>query len=264
LVKPSLSAAEAVHPVAPAAPALGSGLPKWRARYRAVHKAPSGFLVAQGQGANLAVYETKDGGVSWKSVAVRRQTGDFAERCPIDADGRSFTIKLSDDARSTLVNSLGPDGMPYTTVLAPADREIVAAACDADGMVVLLSSAKDSPKKLALCPFRRKCYTMKLPNFVPNLSQLSDVARINGTTVVAVSDGSIVRVYSSRDAGRSWTPASVAYDAGEQQQEAMGLPAPDRLLTLGDRLLLYGGAERSQAAYLALFSDDHGASWKTP
>ena len=74
----------------------------------------------------------------------------------------------------------------------------------------------------------------------------------------------IVRVASSRDSGRSWTPWSVAYDAGEAQPSAMGLPPPARLLGLDDKLILYGGAQRSDQAYLVLVSEDQGASWKNP
>lgn len=264
LVKPSLSATEAVHPVAPADPAVGNGLPKWRARYRAVRRTQTGFVLAQGQGANLSVYESRDNGISWKPITAEHQPSSFLERCPIDDDGRSFTFSLSDDAQSTLVHSLGPDGAPYATVLGPREQQVFAAACDADGLVVLTQSGRRGDKSMFLCPFRRSCSPMRLPIAGVALSQLSDVARISGTTVIAVSSGHIVRVASSRDAGRSWTPLSVAFDAGENPAASMGLAAPDRLLTLDDRLLLYGGASRADQAYLALVSDDHGASWRAP
>lgn len=262
LVKASISASEAVHPVAPPEPAVGSGLPDWRARYRAVRRTQTGFVLAQGQGANLALYETKDAGVSWKPVSSRQQPSDFMERCPIDADGRSFTFSLSDDGSSTVVNSLGPDGAPYATVLSSSDVDVLAAACDADGLVVALRSGPGV--HLKLCPFRRGCSRLRLSVEGAQLSQVTDVARIAGTTVVAFAAGGIVRVTSSRDAGRSWTPLSVAYDAGEARSVSMGLKAPTRLLTLADRLLLYGGAQRRDQAYLVLVSDDHGASWRTP
>ena len=264
LVKPSLSANEAVHPVAPAAPAVGSGLPDWRARYRAVHQTQSGFVLAQGQGANLAVYESRDAGLSWRPVPSHVAPSDYLERCPIDADGRSFTFGLSDDGASTMVNSLGPDGAPYATPLAPARQELIAAACDADGMVVLLRSGKAQAARVLLCPFRRGCSEMHVPLSPVGMMQLSDVARVRGTTVIASSDATIVRVVSSRDGGRSWTPESIAYDGGENQRAAMGLPAPNRLLCLDNRLILYGGGARSDQAYLVLTSDDYGASWRTP
>jgi hypothetical protein len=264
LVKASLSAHEALHPVAPDPPVVGSGLPNWRARYRAVRQTQAGFVVAWGHGANLGVYETHDLGVSWKLVAERSQPSDYMERCPIDDEGRSFTFSLSDDGRFTLLNSLGPDGAPYSTRLAEATEAIVAAACDADGMVVAFKASQAAAARLMLCPFRRSCTPMHLPLSSLALKQVSDVARVRGATVVASSDGQLVRVVSSRDAGRSWTPVTVAYDADEHRAVAMGLPAPERLLTLGDRLLLYGGAVRNDQAYLVLVSDDQGASWRTP
>ena len=264
LVKPSLGAVEAVHPVAPPAPAVGSGLPNWRARYRAVHKTQTGFLVAFGQGANLSVYETADDGVSFKPIAPRNVPSDFLERCPIDADGRSFTFSLSDDAAFTIVNSLGPDGAPYAATLASSEQKVMAAACDSEGLVAALATGHGRSTTLMLCPFRRACAPMQLPVLGSLSKRISDVGRIRGTTVVAVSDAGIVRITSSRDGGRTWAPLSVAFDAGEHQQAAMGLPAPDRLLGLDERLLLYGGGERAEQAYLVLVSDDHGASWRTP
>ncbi|HEY6722374.1 MAG TPA: hypothetical protein VI197_00040 [Polyangiaceae bacterium] len=264
LVKPSLSATEAVHPVSPAEPGVGSGLPNWRARYRAVRRTQTGFVMAHGQGANLGVYETRDEGLSWRPIAAHHQPSNFQERCPIDADGRSFTFSTTDDETATVVNSLGPDGAPYATVLAPAHEQIFAAACDAEAVVIALASMGGQGTKLYECPFRRSCAPMRVPaaGMVP--TQLSDVARVAGTTVIAVSNGEIVRVASSRDSGRSWTPWSVAFDAGEHQASAMGLPPPARLLGLDDRLILYGGAERSDQAYLVLVSEDQGASWKSP
>lgn len=264
LVKPSLSAVEAVHPVSPAEPAVGSGLPNWHARYRAVRRTQTGFVVAHGQGANLSVYETRDEGISWRPVPAHYQPTSFQERCPIDAEGRSFTFSMSDDETAIVVNSLGPDGAPYATVLAPAHEQVFAAACDAEAMVVALRSRQGQTTKLYECPFRRSCAPMRVPAAGMMSTELSDVARVAGTSVIAVLNGEIVRVASSRDSGRSWTPWSVAYDAGERQADAMGLPPPARLLGLDDRLILYGGAERADQGYLVLVSDDQGASWKNP
>jgi hypothetical protein len=91
-----------------------------------------------------------------------------------------------------------------------------------------------------------------------------DVARVSGVTVIALTNGDIVRVASSRDDGRTWTPLSVVYDAAEAGPEATGLPPPGRLLALGEHLLLYGGAQRRDQAYLVLGSEDQGASWRAP
>jgi len=202
--------------------------------------------------------------VSFKPVAPSSVPSDFLERCPIDADGRSFTLSLSDDGASTMVNSLGPDGAPYVATLAESERKVMAVACDSEGLVAALSAGPGRDVTLVSCPFRRSCAPMQLPVLGSSVKQISDVGRIHGTTVIAVSEGGIVRTSSSRDGGKTWAPLSVAFDAGEHQQAAMGLPPPDRLLALDERLLLYGGGERPERAYLVLVSDDHGASWRTP
>jgi hypothetical protein len=69
-----------------------------------------------------------------------------------------------------------------------------------------------------------------------------------------------VRVYSSRDDGQTWTPPVVAYDASEVPEFASA-GVPTRLLSLGNRVLLYAGAEREHPSYAVLASDDFGASW---
>jgi hypothetical protein len=76
-----------------------------------------------------------------------------------------------------------------------------------------------------------------------------------------VSRSNIVRVISSRDDGQTWMPAVVAYDAGEYAGPRSSEHTPSRLLSLGDRVLLYAGADRPGASYPVLASDDLGASW---
>jgi hypothetical protein len=71
--------------------------------------------------------------------------------------------------------------------------------------------------------------------------------------------GNVVRVASSRDAGASWTPPTVAYDAVEEPGR-VGRP-PTELLAIGRRVLLYGAPGRAGETYPLLYSDDQGASW---
>jgi hypothetical protein len=127
LIKPSPKTKEALHPVELPVPAVGQGLPSWYSHYRATLKTQRGYLLAIGRSANLSVYESTDEGVSWRGVSANRpEVADFAERCPIDLDGRSFTFALGQDAQSTYVSSLGPDGAPYTTLVAEAGTHILA------------------------------------------------------------------------------------------------------------------------------------------
>jgi hypothetical protein len=89
-----------------------------------------------------------------------------------------------------------------------------------------------------------------------------DVARTRGVTVVAAEMHGIVRVTSSRDDGQTWTPWIVAFDA--EEQSGLGSTLANRLLTVGHRIFLYGGAEKPARTYPLLASDDFGASWFAP
>jgi photosystem II stability/assembly factor-like uncharacterized protein len=88
-----------------------------------------------------------------------------------------------------------------------------------------------------------------------------DIARVGGTTVLAVPTQGIVRVASSRDDGRTWTPFSVAHDPASQPHAAAA-GAPERLLVVGTRVLLHGIPTAAGESYPLLFSDDQGASWR--
>jgi hypothetical protein len=90
LMKPSIQASEATHPVEPARPKLGSGLPSFRAHYRAVAATEKGFLVAIGRGAHLTVLESSDGGLNFRPASPRDpRVAEIAERCPAGAPGRA-------------------------------------------------------------------------------------------------------------------------------------------------------------------------------
>jgi hypothetical protein len=91
-----------------------------------------------------------------------------------------------------------------------------------------------------------------------------DVARVDGTTVLAVSMHGVVRVTSSRDDGVTWTPYAVAFDRAEHPTLHEDAATPDHLLAIGSRLLLYAGATQPNQPYPVLVSDNGGASWRTP
>jgi hypothetical protein len=92
-----------------------------------------------------------------------------------------------------------------------------------------------------------------------------DVAKVGGTIVLSAARGDAVRVVSSRDEGKTFTPPVVAFDAAEYPEL---LPrqarAPFRLLALGERLLIYAVATQSGQAYPVLASDDQGVSFRAP
>lgn len=259
LVKPSLGAFEALHPVAPPEPARGRGLPSGRAYYRSVRVERDGALLAFGSGANAGVYRTTDGGLTFTPVQRALGSG-FAERCPTGPDGRGFV--LQGDGDGTLVVSLVPGGEPQSTRLVREPDEIAALACDERVVVAAVRAHGSRRSVLRRCAFQSACEPMAEPNLgIPGggLDFPLDVARVGGTTVLALGMGNVVRVVSARD-GASWTPASVAYDG-----DAYGLPSgkrPTRLLALGKRVLLHGTAARGNETYALLYSDDQGASFR--
>ena len=73
-----------------------------------------------------------------------------------------------------------------------------------------------------------------------------------------------MRVSSSRDEGRTWTPFYVAFDVAEHPEVRVDVRTPSHLLTVDNRVFLYGGGNRAAQSYSILISDDHGASFRTP
>jgi len=259
LVATSLGAYEALHPVAPSEPARGRGLPSDRAHYRVARTGPDGVLVAIGAGANLGVFRSTDGGVTFQP-APRSAAAGMAERCPAGADGRAFV--LAADAEGTLAVSLVPGAEPRSARLAAESEELVSVACD--DRVLVAATRPEGTRRASLrhCVFQGPCREMPAPDLGRadvGLDYPLDLARVASTTVMALQMGNVVRIVSARDGG-GWTPPSVAYDG-----ELHPLPAgrrPTRLLTVGRRLLLHGFGARASDTYGLLYSDDQGASFR--
>jgi len=264
LVKPSIAAHEAMHPVETARPALGRGLPAWRAGYRAVGEVEGVPTVAFGRGATLNVFASSDAGLTFRPVPARG-VESFAERCP--AGDRSFSLALSGEARTLVAVSQGPDGPPQPSPIGSADAELLSLACDAKALVVALKTDSDKDPSLVVCPFRGRCIPMQLPRF-PGVGIAPgkdlDLARVDGTTIVSVPMGGLVRVASTRDDGHSWTPFTLAYDDAAHADFRADVRVPTRLMTLGKRVLLHGAAQKPGQSYSVLVSDDFGASFRTP
>jgi len=263
LVKPSISAKEAVHPIESARPGVGRGLPAWRAGYRSVGEVDGALVVAFGRAANLAVFRSADGGISWRPAPLRSAEA-FAERC--SAGDRSYTFSLGDTG-AMRVSSHGQDGTSPSVPLSAGDSELLSAACDEKAVVAVLKTDRARNVSLVQCGFRGTCRPLELPGFPGGRKAESyplDVARLQGTTVVAATMRGIVRVTSSRDDGRTWTPFTVAYDDGAHPDVRVDVRVPTRLLSVGKHVFLYGGAPKPGQTYSLLVSEDLGASWRTP
>jgi len=265
LVKPSLGAFEAIHPVNLPRPAVGRGIPAWRGVYRSVKRTPDALWLAFGKGAHLSLHKSTDNGLTWRAASLA-QTGDFAERC-VTGDGRAYEVATSADHDVLELNSIEQDGTAHAMQLAPESSTVYALACDERAAVLLMRAQGSKVSELFTCPFAGRCSVMPGPRLEasPGLyEQTLDIARVHGTTVLAVTNRDIVRVTSSRDEGRTWTPFYVAFDAAEHPQVRADVRTPSRLLTVENRVFLYGGGNRSSQSYSVLASDDHGASFRTP
>lgn len=260
LVKPSLGAKEAPHPVAAPLAATGRGLPSGRPLYRATRVDGTSILLAAGTGANSEALRSSDGGSTFRPVSGAR-VESIAGRCPAGANGRAFMLETSDDGGST-IKSLETGSEARVTPLGHPNEELVALACDELGLVAALRLDGRRESVLRQCAFAGPCAALPGPAFAGAEGCIGfpvDVARVQGTTIIALAMENVVRVASSRDGGASWTPPTVAYDAAEEPSRAGRLPT--ELLAIGRRVLLYGAPSRAGETYPLLYSDDQGASW---
>jgi hypothetical protein len=208
-----------------------------------------------------------DEGTTWASMSPHGfGVTEWAERCPA-GEGRAYSFGMSDDGRLLTVTSSGPDHWPFTTVLGPSEFEVLAASADDTALVAALGRAETREVRLRLCRYRQSCGDLMSPA-VPGVGTAPrlplDLARVKGVTVLAANMHGLVRVSSSRDDGRSWTPFTVAFDPQAYPDLHTDIAVPDRMLVAGARLLLYGAARKPTDTYPWLFSDDFGASWRSP
>jgi hypothetical protein len=265
LIKPSLGAVEAPHLPAPARPALGSGLPPKAAAYRNVWHEAGEFGLALGAGSELMLYGTRDGGKTFVPLSRRQELIErHAERCQARGASRSYRISPHEDGRLQQALFIDELGRTSLGTLAPISERVLASGCDARSLIVLTRD----PERLRLraCPFAGRCGELALPPLIARALPDTevDLAKVKGVVVLSAARAGVVRVVSSRDDGRSFTPPVVAFDAAEYPELASARPPPARLLSLGDRLLLYAGSERASDAYPVLVSDDQGVSFRAP
>jgi hypothetical protein len=135
--------------------------------------------------------------------------------------------------------------------------------CD-ETAALLLTGAKSNHWELWLCVADQPCRVLPTPAQLEGLAlQGVDIARQKGANIVAVTQGSLVRVLSSRDDGRSYTPFTVAIDRSELAFAAQPLLRPAQLLAIANTLLLIQEPVSGSGPSLALSSVDQGASWHT-
>jgi hypothetical protein len=264
LIKPSLGAVEAAHVPTPARPALGRGLPGRGGVYRNVWREGGSFGVAIGAGSDTALFVTADRGQSFRPIAPRGEALELhAERCA-SQDGRKVYRLTPREDGGALQVLFSLEGAEATlSELATTNERVLGTGCDERSLVAL--TADRQGLHLRLCPFGGRCGELAMPPSVLLAAPGAvDVAKVKGTLVVSAAIDGVVRVVSSRDEGRTFTPPVVAFDAVEYPELAAGGRPPFRLLALGDRLLVYTGGAKSAEPYPVLASDDQGVSFRTP
>jgi hypothetical protein len=136
LVKPSLGAKEAAHPIALPLAATGRGLPSGRPLYRATRVEGTTVRLAAGTGANSEALESSDGGATFRRVSGAR-VESIAGRCPAGANGRALMLGTGDDGGATIV-SMETGAEPRVTPLGRPNEDLVALSCDELGLVAAL------------------------------------------------------------------------------------------------------------------------------
>ncbi|HEY6078905.1 MAG TPA: hypothetical protein VIW29_08880 [Polyangiaceae bacterium] len=264
LMKSSLGATEAAHVPPPARPALGKGLPLRAGVYRNVWRDGSAFGVALGAGEGTTLLVTHDRGLSFRPLAQRGAALDeHAERCESQDRHRVYRLTPREDGSAQQILFSLDAQTPITSDLAPMTERVLGSGCDDKSLAAL--TADRERLRLRVCPFAGRCGELLLPApFASAPASAVDLAKVKGTIVLSLVQEGVVRVISSRDEGRTFTPAVVAFDAAEYPELGAARRLPSRLLGLGERLLLYGGAGKPGEAYPLLASDDQGVSFRTP
>jgi hypothetical protein len=200
-------------------------------------------------------------------VARGAQPSRSLSRCEAPKANGAFVLAVSDDRRHKVVRTMTPEGAAVDAELAPVEARVFAASCDERVLVVAVGHEGTREVALYSCAYLGSCVAMPLPHLGasgPPVRYPLDVARIDGATIIAAPMHGIVRVTSSRDEGRSWTPLIVAFDPDAHPDLRFDAPPPDHLFVAGKRVLLYGLAPNPQATYPVLVSEDLGASFRMP
>lgn len=266
LVRASLGAREAVHPVAPAAPGVGKGLPAARGLPKNTWRSGETFWVSLGNGAGQSSYVSTDGGSSFRPARSAPGAEERSGRCVGKDPKRGFAL-TSDADGSLLVSAFADERALEPQTAVRGEHRLFSVACDDEAVVIAARPDESSATSLVLCRLGRTCMPLPMPSvapFSPLTSENFDVARVASATVLAVETHGIVRVISTRDDGASWTPPNVAFDSGEPPAVRADVNLPTRLIAFGPRLFLYGATSKPQQSYVLLASDDQGASFRAP
>lgn len=259
LILPERTAKVAAHPVQPAKPARGRGLPAAELGYSALAATGSTVLLVAGHGANASAHRSDDGGLSWAETDAGEPAAAALEGLCSSGDGKA-RFRLRHSGRELMLESW-VDGVAESSFpIATGDSRVLGFGCDAGAVVAITRDDADGRPAFRICPDRAPCRNLAVPpalRTLPADGVAVSIARIKGVVVIALTRGGVVRVISSRDDGATWTPPVVAFDRAEH-----GGTPPTHLLSLGSKLVLYAGSANAREGYPSLWSSDFGTSWQ--
>lgn len=253
MIRPSVHAKEAPHPVEFPRPVAGSGLPIRDGLYRTAWQHGGTLHLAVGHGAELTVLESVDGGQVWTKGSLSAPgLGEHAGRCAASESRQSFLFE-HDDGRIAVVSLVGDDAVGRTVLRIKAKPS--KSSCDASTALFVAEPVDNEAPYVVLCQHGGRCGKLQVPSTWTSGS--FDIAQLDGVSVVATLTAGVVRVRSSRDRGKTWTPATVGMDLG-----TVGPGLQVHLQATGSNLLLWVSDDKKRKAYPLAVSEDYGASFR--
>jgi hypothetical protein len=261
LMRPSAGSPEAVHPSEPEPGTPVAGLHLQGAAYRASRVSPRGWMLVLSEPGRVRGLRSTDQGKNWTATSPWQPLLDgFADRCTTAEAQSRFSLGRAPGSGSTeLVTEFG-QGEKWVTRAVTGDETPTALGCDDTGFVMTTWAPSSQKTSLVRCRLRAACEKLTVPSLPPGLRIPMDVARVQGTIVLALLEGDVVRTLSSRDEGRTWTPPTVAFDRQESALAPSSSPLGVGLMPFGSVLLLLVELP-SRAQAVGLLSQDLGASW---
>jgi hypothetical protein len=263
LMKPSLGAKEAVHPMPVAQPGHIRGLTLGNGIYRSRRVTERGWYVVTTNGQETKAFRSRDQGHSWATTSPwQTALQGTANRCVSDSSDIGFAIEAVPGENVIAVKYFNQDFKTGQSRVPRSSRALKALACDETAALLLTSTVRNE-WGLWLCVADQPCKALPTPTLLQGLAlEGIDIARQKGASIVAVTQGSLVRVLSTRDDGRSYTPFTVAIDRRESGAAGRHALRPAQLLAVANTLLLVQESQEKAGSALALSSVDQGASWR--
>jgi hypothetical protein len=264
LMKPSLGAKEAIHPIGTTRPGNVGGLTLGNSIYKARRVTERGWYVVTSNGQDAKAYRSRDRGHSWSQTSPwQTALQGTANRCAHESGEFAFAVEAMPAEGSLAVKYFKQELKTGQSKIPRPMRALRAFTCDETAALLLLG-APSSHWELWLCVATQACRVLPTPAQLEGLAlQGVDIARQKGANIVAVTQGALVRVLSSRDEGRSYTPFTVAVDTSELEFPVRPVSHPAQLLAIANTLFLIQEPVSGSGPSLALSSVDQGASWHT-